>query len=106
MVTFKSKMTYQANRPESCVRGKEEIELGSGNVFADLGLRNAEARQLKAELAIIIAQSVATKHWNSHQVTQRTGLDQSELSLLLRGRLSGFSTDRLSAIINRLELGT
>ena len=80
----------------------EKVEPGSGNVFADLGFRDAEERLLKAKLATKIAQLIEKKGWTQAQTAERTGLDQPKVSHLLRGRLSGFSADRLFAILNRL----
>jgi predicted XRE-type DNA-binding protein len=80
----------------------EVIEIGSGNVFADLGFEDAEERLLKAELATRIAQLIQNKSWTQAQTAERTGLDQPKVSRLLRGQLSGFSADRLFAILNRL----
>ena len=80
----------------------EKVEPGSGNVFADLGFRDAEERLLKAKLATKIAQLIEQKGWTQTQTAERTGLDQPKVSHLLRGRLSGFSADRLFAVLNRL----
>src|SRR6266536_1284027 len=79
-----------------------KAERGSGNVFADLGFRDPEERLLKAKLATKIAQLIEQKGWTQTQTAERTGLDQPKVSHLLRGRLSGFSADRLFAILNRL----
>ena len=80
----------------------EPSEHGSGNVFADLGFEDAEERLLKAELATKIAQLIEKKGWTQAQTAERTALDQPKVSRLLRGQLSGFSADRLFAILNRL----
>jgi predicted XRE-type DNA-binding protein len=80
----------------------DRAERGSGNVFADLGFRDSEERLLKAKLATKIAQLIEKKGWTQTQTAERTGLDQPKVSNLLRGRLSGFSADRLFAILNRL----
>ncbi len=79
-----------------------QVEPSSGNVFADLGFRDAEERLLKAKLATKIAQLIEQKGWTQTQTAERTGLDQPKVSHLLRGRLSGFSAGRLFAILNRL----
>jgi len=81
---------------------REKIEMGSGNVFADLGLPDAEQLLLKAELTSRIAQLIEKRGWTQAQTAERTGLDQPKVSRLLRGQLSGFSADRLFAILNRL----
>jgi len=83
-------------------RAREKIQPGSGNVFADLGFQDAEERLLKAKLATKIAQLIEKKGWNQAQTAERTGLDQPKVSRLFRGQLSGFSADRLFAVLNRL----
>ena len=80
----------------------KKIEICIGNVFTDLGFRNAEERLLKAKLATKIAQIIEKKGWTQAQTADRTALDQPRLSRLLRGQLSGFSADRLFAVLNRL----
>ncbi len=80
----------------------EKVERGSGDVFADLGFKDPEERLLKARLATKIAQLIEKKGWTQTQTAERTRLDQPKVSHLLRGRLSGFSADRLFAILNRL----
>ena len=80
----------------------EKVEVGSGNVFADLGFEDAEERLLKAKLATKISELIAKKGLTQAQIAKRTALDQPKVSRLLRGQLSGFSADRLFAILNRL----
>ena len=81
---------------------RKKIETGSDNVFADLGLQDAEERLLKAKLATKIAQLIEQKGLSQAQAAERTALDQPKVSKLLRGQLSGFSADRLFAVLNRL----
>ncbi|HEX5886296.1 MAG TPA: helix-turn-helix transcriptional regulator [Pyrinomonadaceae bacterium] len=78
------------------------IEASSGNVFADPGFKDAEELLLKAKLATKIAQLIEKKGLTQAQTAERIGLDQPKVSRLLRGQLSGFSADRLFAILNRL----
>ena len=80
----------------------ETVERSSGNVFADLGFRDAEERMWKAQLATKISQLIESKGWTQAQTAERVGLDQPKVSQLMHGRLSGFSADRLFAILNRL----
>jgi predicted XRE-type DNA-binding protein len=80
----------------------EKIEPSGGNVFADLGFVDAEERMLKAQLAVKIGELIERKGWTQAQTAAVTGLDQPKVSHLLRGRLSGFSADRLISILNRL----
>ena len=58
----------------------ERIERGSGNVFADLGFRDAEDRLRKAQVAIKIAEFIQSKGWTQAQAAERVGLDQPKVS--------------------------
>jgi predicted XRE-type DNA-binding protein len=80
----------------------EKVEISSGNVFADLGFEDSEERLLKAKLASKIAQLIEEKGWTQAQTAARSALAQPKVSHLLRGQLSGFSPDRLFAVLNRL----
>jgi predicted XRE-type DNA-binding protein len=79
-----------------------KVEPSSGNVFADLGLPNAEELLLKAKITSQIAELIERKGLTQAQVAERIDLDQPKVSRLLRGHFSGFSVDRLFAILNRL----
>jgi predicted XRE-type DNA-binding protein len=76
---------------------------GSGNVFADLGLPDAGEALAKAELAHTISAAIAERHLIVSQAADLLGVDQLELSELLRGRLSGFSIDRLLQFLLALD---
>lgn len=78
------------------------VEPSSGNVFADLGLPNPQERAFKADLALCISRAMKAKNLNQTELGQLVGLPQPKVSLLLRGRLSGFSIDRLLNILNAL----
>jgi predicted XRE-type DNA-binding protein len=80
----------------------EKVERSSGNVFADLGFYDADERMWKAQLATKISQLIESKGWTQVQTAERVGLDHPKISNLMRGRLSGFSADRLFTILNRL----
>jgi predicted XRE-type DNA-binding protein len=72
-----------------------KIEEGSGNVFADLGLPNPEERLAKADLVMRIAEGIRARRLTQAKAATLFGIDQPKISRLLRGQLSGFSTDRL-----------
>jgi predicted XRE-type DNA-binding protein len=84
------------------MKAKTEHTHGSGNVFADLDLPDADERMLKAQLAIQIRRFIEAKGWTQTEAAEAVGLDQPKVSHLLRGRLAGFSVDRLLSILNRL----
>jgi predicted XRE-type DNA-binding protein len=78
------------------------IEKGSGNVFADIGLPNPEERLAKADLAIRIAETIRTRRLTQTRAAHILKVDQPKISRLLRGQLSGFSTERLMHFLTLL----
>jgi predicted XRE-type DNA-binding protein len=76
-------------------KSKLDYTASSGNVFADLGLRNPEELLAKAELAHKITVLVGEKKLTQIQTARLLGIDQPKVSALLRGRLTGFSLERL-----------
>ena len=94
--------TGKAAKRKRKTTNTSKVELGSGNVFADIGLEDAEELLLKAKLVTKISQLIEKKGLTQAEIAKRTGLDQPKVSRLLRGQLSGFSADRLFAVLNRL----
>jgi len=79
-----------------------KVKVGSGNVFADLGLPNPEEMLIKAELASKIGDIIAARSLTQMDAAEMLGIDRSKVSALIRGRLSGFSTERLFRFLNAL----
>ena len=69
--------------------------VGSGNVFADLGVARPEEALAKAELAHKITEIVTRRHLTQAEAAALLQVDQPKISALKRGRLAGFSLDRL-----------
>lgn len=80
-----------------------EIEKSSGNVFLDLGLPNPEEQLVKADLAIQIIKLIKRKELNQEEAASLLGIDQPKISALSRGRLSGFSVERLFKFLSTLN---
>src|SRR3990167_4583651 len=80
-----------------------ELEESSGNVFADLGLPNPEECLIKADLAIQINKLIQQRKSNQTDAAKLLGLDQPKISALNRGRLSGFSVERLFKLLSILD---
>jgi predicted XRE-type DNA-binding protein len=79
------------------------FESGSGNVFADLGLPDPEEALAKAGLAQAIAETIERRGLTQDEAAKLMGLDQPKVSAIVRGRLSGFTQDRLTRCV--LALG-
>jgi predicted XRE-type DNA-binding protein len=78
------------------------FEESSGNVFDDLGLPNPEERLMKADLSIQIARIIRERGLTQREAAKEMGIDQPKVSNILRGRLSGFSMERLTVLLMRL----
>lgn len=78
-------------------------ELGSGNVFADLGFPNAENEDAKAKIVRKIQMVIDRRGLTQEQAGAIIGLNQGKLSKLLRGKWEGdYSVDRLTRYLNKL----
>lgn len=84
------------------VTKKIRAEQSSGNVFSDLKIPDAEEALAKAELARQISIVIEKKGLSQTQAAKLLDIDQPKISALLRGRLQGFSTDRLIRFLNAL----
>ncbi len=74
---------------------KRDYVIGSGNVFADLGYSRPEEAAAKAELAHKISQAIERRRLTQADAARLLDVDQPKVSALRRGKLSGFSLDRL-----------
>ena len=83
---------------------KRDYIESSGNVFADLGFPDADEMLAKAELAIKITGIFRRDRLTQAQAAEILGVDQPKISALVRGRLAGFSIERLLRFL--LLLGT
>lgn len=79
-----------------------EIERGSGNVYADLGLGDAEEMQVKAQLATKIGEIIKARQWTQQQAAQVLGMTQPKLSNLLRGQFRGISETKMLECLAKL----
>ncbi len=75
----------------------------SGNVFADLRVADAEDALVKAEMAHTISSIIAKRHLTQREAARLLGIDQPKISALVRGRLTGFSIDRLLRFLVALD---
>jgi predicted XRE-type DNA-binding protein len=76
-------------------RSKIEFEESSGNVFADLGIDNAEELQARAMIGFHVVEIVNGKEMKQREVAQLLGIKQAEVSHLLNGHFSRFTVDKL-----------
>ena len=79
------------------------VELGSGNVFADVGMRDADEMLTKAQLAAQITNIIRDRGLGQTEAAKLLGVDQPKVSALFRGRLRDFSIERLLRFLNALH---
>src|SRR6202140_994007 len=76
---------------------------GSGNVFADLGLPNPEQELLKAQLTLQIYTILKGSGVKQTEIGKILGVQQPQVSLLMRNRAGNFSVGRLMEFLTALR---
>ena len=79
-----------------------EVEPGSGNAFADLGLPDAEKLKIKSGLVIEITRAVRRLGLTQEEAGRRMGIPQPKVSGLMRGDFANLSERKLMDCLNRL----
>jgi predicted XRE-type DNA-binding protein len=80
-----------------------EAEEGSGNVFADLGLEDAEALFARAKLGFHVYKLLTDKGLKQKEIASMLGIKQPEVSHLMNGHFSRFTADKLLDFLKRLD---
>jgi predicted XRE-type DNA-binding protein len=81
---------------------EDEVFIGCGNVFADLGLPDAEELQLKGRLGIEIRRAIQGKRLNYKQAAAKMGIERAQLLHLLDSNSFEYSVDQLIHYLRRL----
>ncbi len=79
-----------------------EVRRSSGNVYADLGLPNAEALKIKTGLVIEIRKAMHHLGLTQQEAAKRMGITQPKVSGMMRGDLSNLSERNLMDCLTRL----
>lgn len=83
-------------------RKRQRVTASTGNVFKDLGFRDAETELAKSELAHRVVSIIEQRNLTQKQAGEILGMDQPGVSHLIRGNLRRFSMDRLFRFLNAL----
>ena len=81
---------------------KIPIQDSSGNVFADLGIEDADEYLAKSELVAQILRIVQRRRLTQATAGELLGITQPKVCALLKGQLDGFSTERLFRFLTKL----
>jgi predicted XRE-type DNA-binding protein len=76
---------------------------GSGNIFADLGLPNAEEHQLKAALVVQLKRLMAEREITQTETARLVDRKQPDLSKLLRGQFKLVSVEKLMRMLTAFD---
>lgn len=79
-----------------------EITLGSGNVFGDLGLTDAESLKIKSGLVIEITRAIRKLGLTQTDAATRMEIAQAKVSRMIRGDFANLSERKLMDCLNRL----
>lgn len=79
-----------------------KIDPGTGNVFADLGLPDAEELQTKVRLAAEIVHAIDSRPLSQLAAAKVLGVSQPKVSALKSYKLEGFSVERLMTFLTLL----
>jgi len=80
------------------------IEIGTDDVFTQLGFGNAQERLRKAQLMNVINEVVTRRRLSQKAAAKAVGLHQADISRIQHGRGSRYSTDRLLNVLARLGI--
>ena len=79
-----------------------EVHRGSGNVFADLGLPDAEKLKIKTGLVIEIRKAMLRLGLTQQEAAKRMGMTQPKVSNMMGGDLANLSERKLMDCLTRL----
>ena len=75
----------------------------SGNIFEDMGFKDAQERLVKAELALKINQIIDDRKLTQVESAKILRINQPKVSAIVNGKLADFSIERLIEFLNKLD---
>ena len=82
----------------------ETIEMGTGNLFADLGYADADTHLFKAQLVTRMKDVMAERSMTQTAVAKASGVSQPDISRILKGHFRDVSVERIMRMLTRLGL--
>lgn len=79
------------------------FEQSSGNVFADLGLENAEEMFTRGKIGIHVLRLLKQRDLKQREISELLGIPQPEVSHLMKGEFQRFSEGKLLIFLKRLD---
>jgi predicted XRE-type DNA-binding protein len=85
------------------MKRRARITMGSGNIFADLGLPDAESHFLKAQIVSEIYRLSRERKLTQAKAGKRMGISQPEVSRMFKGHFREYSIDRLMEFLTMFD---
>ena len=82
---------------------KMKVEVGGRNIFADLGLPDADTHFLKAQIVSEIYRLTNERKLTQAQTGKRMGISQPEVSRMFKGHFREYSIERLMGFLTSFE---
>jgi predicted XRE-type DNA-binding protein len=82
---------------------ESEFYEGSGNVFADLGLEDADELYSRAKIGFEVWKILKERKLKQREISQILGIAQSDVSLLMNCKFNRFSTEKLLGFLKKLD---
>lgn len=79
------------------------FEESSGNVFADLGLSNADELFTRGKIGIQVLRLLKQRNLKQREISELLGITQPEVSHLMKGQFQRFSEGKLLIFLKRLD---
>lgn len=82
---------------------KIKVEIGSGNVYKDLGFPNPEEMQAKAHLVFRIQDTITERKLSLRKAAKILRISKSELLNLLHGQFESCTIDHILSLLRKLD---
>jgi predicted XRE-type DNA-binding protein len=83
-------------------RKSTKVQFGSGNVFADLGLKDSDQLMARSQIGFHVFKILEARKLKQREIASILGIAQSDVSHLMNGHFSRFTTDKLLDFLRRL----
>ncbi|MBF2014854.1 MAG: XRE family transcriptional regulator [Rivularia sp. T60_A2020_040] len=80
------------------------FEESSGNVFADLGLEDADELFTRGKIGIQVIRLLKQRNLKQREISELLGIPQPEVSHLMKGEFQRFSEGKLLIFLKRLDM--
>jgi predicted XRE-type DNA-binding protein len=81
---------------------KIEFEDSSGDIYADLGLKDSDELMARARIGLVVFKILEDRKLRQRQIADVLGIAQPDVSHLMNGHFSRFTTDKLLDFLKRL----